>query len=83
MTLIHLLSIDLLRCESCSSLRLWRSLYMLLWLLQLFNATIESSEKSDQLAERLKICLRETTMTIYNNVARYGIILSNSSTDIA
>lgn len=49
-------------------------LYMLLSLLQLFNATIESSEKSDQLAERLKICLRETTMTIYNNVARYGII---------
>lgn len=46
----------------------------LLSLLQLFNATIESSEKSDQLAERLKICLRETTMTIYNNVARYGII---------
>lgn len=52
-------------------------------MLQLFNATIESSEKSDQLAERLKICLRETTMTIYNNVARYGIIWSNSSTDIA
>lgn len=48
-------------------------LYMLLSLLQLFNATIESSEKSDQLAERLKICLRETTMTIYNNVARYRI----------
>ncbi|XP_056004113.1 dynein axonemal heavy chain 6-like isoform X1 [Ostrea edulis] len=37
---------------------------------QLFNATIETSEKSDQLPERLKICLRETTMTIYNNVAR-------------
>lgn len=48
-------------------------LYMLLSLLQLFNATIESSEKSDQLAERLKICLKETTMTIYNNVARYRI----------
>ena len=38
--------------------------------LQLFNTTIQTSEKSDQLPERLKICLRETTMTIYNNVAR-------------
>ncbi|XP_055873384.1 dynein axonemal heavy chain 6-like isoform X2 [Biomphalaria glabrata] len=37
---------------------------------QLFNATIETSEKSDDLPKRLKICLDETTKCIYNNVAR-------------
>ncbi|CAL1541921.1 unnamed protein product [Lymnaea stagnalis] len=37
---------------------------------QLFNATIENSEKKDDLQLRLKICLDETTKCIYNNVAR-------------
>ncbi|XP_059155726.1 dynein axonemal heavy chain 6-like isoform X2 [Physella acuta] len=37
---------------------------------QLFNATIETSEKTDDLPKRLKICLDETTKCIYNNVAR-------------
>ncbi|XP_012945211.2 dynein heavy chain 6, axonemal [Aplysia californica] len=37
---------------------------------QLFNNTIETSEKSDNLANRLLICLDETTKCIYNNVAR-------------
>ncbi|XP_046331899.2 dynein axonemal heavy chain 6-like [Haliotis rufescens] len=37
---------------------------------QLFNATIESSEKSDNLDTRLAICLDQTTMCIYKNVAR-------------
>ncbi|KAK3599709.1 hypothetical protein CHS0354_037182 [Potamilus streckersoni] len=36
----------------------------------LFNTTIETSEKSDDLQKRLQICLDETTMAIYNNVAR-------------
>ncbi|KAH3860157.1 hypothetical protein DPMN_023048 [Dreissena polymorpha] len=36
----------------------------------LFNMTIENSEKSDDLATRLQICLRETTLSIYKNVAR-------------
>ncbi|BFZ25685.1 hypothetical protein BsWGS_28724 [Bradybaena similaris] len=37
---------------------------------QLFNMTIETSEKSRDLATRLKTCLDETTKCIYNNVAR-------------
>ncbi|XP_041356323.1 dynein heavy chain 6, axonemal-like isoform X2 [Gigantopelta aegis] len=37
---------------------------------QLFNTTIETSQKSDDLLERLKILLDETTMCIYKNVAR-------------
>ncbi|KAL8568337.1 Dynein heavy chain 6, axonemal [Nucella lapillus] len=37
---------------------------------QLFNTTIETSEKNPDLPTRLKICLRETTMCIYKNVAR-------------
>ena len=37
---------------------------------QLFNTTIDNSEKSDDLKKRLKICLDETTIAIYNNVAR-------------
>ena len=39
-------------------------------LLQLFNTTIESSEKGSDLEERLQILLKTTTMTIYENVAR-------------
>ncbi|XP_059176449.1 dynein axonemal heavy chain 6-like [Physella acuta] len=37
---------------------------------QLFNNTISTSEKSEELSERLIICLNETTMCIYKNVAR-------------
>ncbi|PVD36438.1 hypothetical protein C0Q70_03422 [Pomacea canaliculata] len=37
---------------------------------QLFNYTIEISEKSNDLPTRLKICLDETTLCIYKNVAR-------------
>ncbi|CAG5125809.1 unnamed protein product, partial [Candidula unifasciata] len=37
---------------------------------QLFNATIQNSEKSEDLPRRLQICLDETTMCIYRNVAR-------------
>mgnify|MGYP000479410874 FL=1 len=42
----------------------------LCFLFQLFNMTIENSEKSDDLPTRLEICLRETTLSIYKNVAR-------------
>lgn len=37
---------------------------------QLFNNTIESSEKADDLEARIQILLNETTMATYNNVAR-------------
>ena len=37
---------------------------------QLFNTTIELSEKSSDLPTRLEICLRETTLAVYTNVAR-------------
>ncbi|XP_070178052.1 dynein axonemal heavy chain 6-like [Littorina saxatilis] len=37
---------------------------------QLFNNTIEMSEKNPDLQKRLQICLDETTMCIYKNVAR-------------
>ncbi|KAK7497834.1 hypothetical protein BaRGS_00010968 [Batillaria attramentaria] len=37
---------------------------------QLFNTTIETSEKKSDLQQRLQICLNETTMCIYKNVAR-------------
>ena len=40
---------------------------------QLFNATIETSKKADDLMVRLKILLDETTMCIYKNVARYDV----------
>ncbi|XP_060586003.1 dynein axonemal heavy chain 6-like [Ruditapes philippinarum] len=36
----------------------------------LFNQTIENSEKNPDLEKRLEICLRETTLSIYQNVAR-------------
>lgn len=37
---------------------------------QLFNTTIETSEKSDNLHERLKILLQQTLLTAYTNVSR-------------
>nr|KAI8756339.1 dynein heavy chain 6; axonemal [Biomphalaria glabrata] len=37
---------------------------------QLFNNTIATSEKSDDLQTRLDICLEETTVCIYKNVSR-------------
>ncbi|CAH1788942.1 unnamed protein product [Owenia fusiformis] len=36
----------------------------------LFNNTIEASEKSDDLMKRLNICLDATTIAVYQNVAR-------------
>jgi hypothetical protein len=44
--------------------------YLCLFFLQLFNTTIELSEKSSDLPTRLEICLRETTLAVYTNVAR-------------
>ena len=41
---------------------------------QLFNTTIETSEKNPNLAQRLEICLSETTMCIYKNVARQAFV---------
>lgn len=41
---------------------------------QLFNTTIETSEKSDQLEKRLEILLDQVTIDIYRNVARYVYI---------
>ena len=38
---------------------------------QLFNATIQSSEKTDDLGKRLLILLDQTTRDTYSNVARY------------
>ena len=38
---------------------------------QLFNNTIETSQKSNVLEERIATILTETTITIYKNVARY------------
>ena len=37
---------------------------------QLFNATIMSSEKNDNLNIRLEILLKQTTADVYRNVAR-------------
>ena len=37
---------------------------------QLFNNTIQTSEKHDELEERLKILLAATTSDVYRNVAR-------------
>ena len=39
-------------------------------LFQLFNNTIESSPKSDDLSKRLQILLDCTTLAVYKNVAR-------------
>ncbi|XP_077994098.1 dynein axonemal heavy chain 6-like [Glandiceps talaboti] len=44
--------------------------YSLKYFKQLFNNTIESSEKSDDLQTRLRICLDQTTINVYSNVAR-------------
>lgn len=45
--------------------------YSLKYFNQLFNTCIEQSEKSDDLQKRLSILLKNTTITVYNNVARY------------
>lgn len=45
--------------------------FSLRYFTQLFNNTIESSTKSDDLGERLQIILNSTTETIYTNVSRY------------
>lgn len=37
---------------------------------QLFNTTIETSEKSDNLQDRLEILLQQTLLTAYTNVSR-------------
>lgn len=37
----------------------------------LFNQTIRTSEKSDELTTRLEILLRQSTIDAYRNVARY------------
>ena len=37
---------------------------------QLFNNTIQSSEKNDDLEKRLEILLDQTTIDVYRNVAR-------------
>ncbi|XP_070535810.1 dynein axonemal heavy chain 6-like isoform X2 [Ptychodera flava] len=44
--------------------------YSLKYFKQLFNNTIETSEKNDDLQVRLQILLDKTTITIYSNVAR-------------
>lgn len=44
--------------------------YSLKYFKQLFNTTIETSEKSDNLHERLKILLQQTLLTAYTNVSR-------------
>ena len=48
-----------------------------MFLLQLFNATIENSEPSDDLNTRLETCLRETTEAVYKNVARYNLLINH------
>lgn len=40
------------------------------FLLQLFNTTIETSEKADDLQYRLNILLQQTLLTAYTNVSR-------------
>ena len=37
---------------------------------QLFNATIDSAQKAEDLDERLKILIAATTYNVYSNVAR-------------
>ena len=44
--------------------------YSLKYFNQLFNTCIEQSEKSTDLQKRLGILLKNTTSTVYNNVAR-------------
>ncbi|XP_052028538.1 LOW QUALITY PROTEIN: dynein axonemal heavy chain 6 [Apodemus sylvaticus] len=44
--------------------------YSLKYFKQLFNTTIETSEKSDNLPDRLEILLQQTLLTAYTNVSR-------------
>ena len=44
--------------------------YSLKYFNQLFNTCIEQSETSTDLQKRLNILLKNTTITVYNNVAR-------------
>lgn len=44
--------------------------YSLKYFNQLFNTCIEQSETSTDLQKRLDILLKNTTITVYNNVAR-------------
>lgn len=44
--------------------------YSLKYFNQLFNACIEMSEKSSDLQARLNILLKNTTASVYTNVAR-------------
>jgi dynein heavy chain len=44
--------------------------YSLKYFNQLFNTCIEQSETSTDLQKRLSILLKNTTITVYNNVAR-------------
>ena len=44
--------------------------YSLKYFNQLFNTCIEQSEASSDLQKRLSILLKNTTSTVYNNVAR-------------
>ncbi len=45
--------------------------YSLKYFNQLFNTCIELSEKASDLQVRLNILLKNTTSTVYTNVARY------------
>lgn len=45
--------------------------YSLKYFSQLFNACIEQSTKSTDLQVRLKTLLKNTTTTVYTNIARY------------
>ena len=44
--------------------------FSLRYFTQLFNVTIENSEKSTDLEKRLEILLRQTTIAVYTNVSR-------------
>ena len=44
--------------------------YSLKYFKQLFNTCIEQSETANDLQKRLSILLKNTTITVYNNVAR-------------
>ena len=44
---------------------------------QLFNNTIQVSQKSDSLDKRLEILLKQTTIDVYRNVARSVITTCN------
>ncbi|XP_071446254.1 dynein axonemal heavy chain 6 [Hetaerina americana] len=44
--------------------------YSLKYFNQLFNMVIETSEKSENLEERLRILLEQTTLSVYTNISR-------------